>query len=96
MKDVLLYNELYLCYEKLLTENERETFLDYYSEDLSLSEIADNNSISKAAVSKTVNNVISKLLDYESKLHLNEKNKIVNEVLEKKDLSLLEDYIKLD
>ena len=69
MKDIILYNELYLCYEDLLTDKEKETFLDYYSEDLSLSEIADNNKISKAAVSKTVNNVINKLLDYESKLH---------------------------
>ena len=95
MKDIILYNELYLCYEDLLTENEKETFLDYYSEDLSLSEIADNNKISKAAVSKTVNNVINKLLDYESKLHLNEKNKIVNEVIEKKDIKLLEKYTNL-
>ena len=95
MKDVILYNELYLCYESLLTEKEKETFLDYYSEDLTLSEIADNNQVSKAAVSKTVNNVINKLIDYESKLHLNEKNKIVNEAIEKKDFDLLDNYIKL-
>ena len=95
MKDIILYNELYLCYEELLTDNEKETFLDYYSEDLSLSEIADNNNISKAAVSKTVNHVIDKLLDYESKLHLNEKNKIVSESLEKKDINILDKYIDL-
>lgn len=95
MKDIILYNELYLCYEDLLTDNEKETFLDYYSEDLSLSEIADNNKISKAAVSKTVNNVINKLLDYESKLHLNEKNKIVSKAIEKKDIKLLDKYTNL-
>ena len=95
MKDIILYNELYLCYEDLLTENEKETFLDYYSEDLSLSEIADNNKISKAAVSKTVNHVIEKLLDYESKLHLNAKNKIVNEAIENKDIKLLDKYTNL-
>ena len=95
MKDIILYNELYLCYEDLLTDKEKETFLDYYSEDLSLSEIADNNNISKAAVSKTVNNVINKLLDYESKLHLNEKNNIVSEAIEKKDINILDKYINL-
>ncbi len=96
MKDIILYNELYLCYEDLLTDNEKETFLDYYSEDLSLSEIADNNKISKAAVSKTVNHVIDKLLDYESKLHLNEKNKIVTEAIEKKDISILNKYNEVE
>lgn len=96
MKDIILYNELYLCYEDLLTEKEKETFLDYYSEDLSLSEIADNNNISKAAVSKTVNHVIDKLLDYESKLHLNEKNKIVNDAIEKKDISILNKYNEVE
>ena len=95
MKDIILYNELYLCYEDLLTDNEKETFLDYYSEDLSLSEIADNNNISKAAVSKTVNHVIEKLLDYESKLHLNEKNNIVSEAIEKKDINVLDKYTDL-
>ena len=95
MKDIILYNELYLCYEDLLTDKEKETFLDYYSEDLSLSEIADNNKVSKAAVSKTVNNVITKLLDYESKLHLNEKNKIVSDAIEKKDVKILDKYINL-
>ena len=96
MEDVLLYNELYLCYEDLLTENEKETFLDYYSNDLSLSETADNNSISKAAVSKTINHVIEKLLSYEEKLHLNEKNKIVSVALEKKEWDLLNKYVELD
>ena len=96
MKDIILYNELYLCYEDLLTEKEKETFLDYYSEDLSLKEIADNNHVSKAAVFKTVNNVITKLLSYEEKLHLNEKNKIVNEAIIKKDLRLLDKYNELD
>ena len=96
MKDIVLYNELYLCYEDLLTDNEKETFLDYYSEDLSLSEIADNNKISKAAVSKTVNHVIEKLLSYEEKLHLNEKNRVVNEAIEKKDWDLLNKYVELD
>ena len=96
MKNIVLYNELYLCYEDLLTDKEKETFLDYYSEDLSLSEIAINNKISKAAVSKTVNHVIEKLLSYEEKLHLNEKNKVVSAALEKKDWDILNKYIELD
>ena len=96
MKEIILYNELYLCYEDLLTEKEKETFLDYYSDDLSLKEIADNNNVSKSAVFKTINNVITKLLNYEEKLHLNERNKIVNEAILKKDVKILDKYNKLD
>ncbi|MBQ4584483.1 MAG: hypothetical protein IJA94_06310 [Bacilli bacterium] len=99
MDKVVLYNELFLCYQDLLTENEKETFLDYYADDLSLSEIADNNNVSKSAVSKTVNKVEEKLEYYENILKLNCKNKIVQEVLEKNSLKeikkLLNDYINL-
>ncbi|MBQ9834510.1 MAG: hypothetical protein IJO33_04895 [Bacilli bacterium] len=99
MDKVVLYNELFLCYQDLLTENEKATFLDYYADDLSLSEIADNNKVSKSAVSKTVNKVEEKLEYYENILKLNCKNKIVQEVLEKNSLKeikkLLNDYINL-
>ena len=86
MDKVVLYNELFLCYQDLLTENEKATFLDYYADDLSLSEIADNNKVSKSAVSKTVNKVEEKLDAYEKILKLNQKNKLLFQALQIDDI----------
>ena len=69
MENLVYYNELFEIYENLLTDKEVEAFKDYYFEDLSLSEIADNKKISRAAVSKMVKNVIEKLDYYESMIH---------------------------
>ena len=78
MKDFLYYNDLFDLYGELLTDNERDNFLEYYQEDLSLSEIAENKNVSRSAVSKTINTVIDKLNNYESKLHIYEnKNKLL-------------------
>jgi len=86
-------------YGEMLTEKERNTLDYYYNEDLSLKEIADNESlerrerrdsgysapneretISRQGVRDTIKRAESKLLDWESKLHLLEKaqmNKLV-------------------
>ena len=93
MENIILYNELYLCYESLLTEKEKETFLDHFSEDLTLTEIAENNQISKSAVHKTVTTVINKLINYESILHINEKNHLVSQALEEKDISKIKEIL---
>ena len=42
-------NSLFDIYAYLLTKTEQETFEDYYMEDLSLQEIADNKNISKSS-----------------------------------------------
>ena len=47
-------NSLFDIYAYLLTKTEQETFEDYYMEDLSLQEIADNKNISKSSVGKTL------------------------------------------
>ena len=67
-KDVVLFTELYDCYGKLLTDKEQNYFKDYYEEDLSLSEIAENNDVSRSAVQKSIKNLEDKLLDYEEKV----------------------------
>ena len=80
---------LYEIYNKLLTEKEKTYFEDYYFEDLSLQEIADNNGVSKSYVGKYINGIESKLYSYENALNLyDKKNKI-------KDLIVnLDDNIK--
>ena len=84
-------NELFDYYKLLLTPKEVNIFIDYYEEDLSLQEIANNLNISKSAVGKTLKTVENKLLNYEEKLQLKKKNRQINELLyQKVDSNLLE------
>ena len=94
MKDFVYYNDLFDIYSELLTENERDNFKDYYQEDLSLSEIADEKNVSRSAIQKTIKNVIDKLNYYESILHIYEKNSKVNELLELNNIDELKTRIR--
>lgn len=63
----------YVCllidfYGPLLTAHQRGVLSDYYLEDMSLSEIADNNKVSRQAVYDTLQRGLGQLEDYESKL----------------------------
>ena len=42
MEDVVYYNNLYDLYGELLTDKQREYFEDYYFNNLSFSEMAEN------------------------------------------------------
>lgn len=89
MEEHIYYNGLFDFYEKLLTEKERFYFKSYYSDDLSLSEIATNTNVSRAAVFKAVKNVILKLEDYEHNLHLYEIASELKECLDLNDISII-------
>lgn len=86
MKEFVYYNNLFDIYGELLTEKEQATFKDYYQEDLSLSEIALENNVSRTAVQKTVKNVLEKLNYYEEKLHILENNDKLRNLLEIQNL----------
>ena len=64
-----------LCqtYGKLLTEKQYIFLDDYYNNDLSLSEIAENNDITRQAVRDILKKGEQKLLEYEQKLGIMEK-----------------------
>lgn len=70
MEKFVKYNKLFDCYSNLLTEKEKDSFKDYYEEDLSLQEIAENNSVSRSAIHKTIRTVEEKLDFYEKNLKL--------------------------
>ena len=72
-----------LCelYGKLLTKKQLEFMNDYYNNDLSLSEIAENNDITRQAVRDILKKGEKKLFEYEEKLEfmkrmLNKEKKI--------------------
>lgn len=74
---------LFDVYSKLLTDNQREVFVLYYLEDSSLSEIAEQLGVSKASVSDNLKKTEEKLLKYESKLKLSERNEKLNKLINK-------------
>ena len=74
-----------LCdlYGKLLTNKQFEFLNDYYNNDLSLSEIAENNNITRQAVRDIIKKGENKLFEYEEKLEfmkrtLKQEEQIVN------------------
>ena len=79
---------LYDYYGELFNDKQRKYFEDYYFDNLSLSEIALNDDISRNAVHKGIKNVVSKLYEYEDKLKLYQKDqklkKIINKIDDKK------------
>ena len=82
MEDFVYFNNLFDIYGELLTDKEQEAFKDYYQEDLSLSEIAEDKSISRSAVQKMVKTVIEKLNYYEEKIHLYKEHESLRNLVE--------------
>ena len=67
-----------LCdlYGKLLTEKQFKILNDYYNNDFSQSEIAENEEITRQAVRDNLKKGENNLLEYEEKLKIMEKNLI--------------------
>lgn len=63
--EISMLNEIY---GKLLTKKQSEIIEDYYNNDLSLSEIAENNKITRQAVRDILKKGEKKLFEYEEKL----------------------------
>ena len=82
---------LFDYYGELLSDSQKNYFIDYYFHNLTLSEIAENNNVSKNAVSKDLKLATSKLEDFDSKLKLIDKDKkIINLIKKEVNEELLE------
>ena len=55
-------------YKNLLSDKQREYLINHFEDDLSLSEIAKNNDVSRQAVYDNIKRGIKLLKDYEEKL----------------------------
>ncbi len=86
-------NSLFDIYKELLTNKEQQAFSEHYIEDLSMQEIADNLNVSKSNIGMIVKRAEQKLKDYESKLHILEKNNKIKEALISKDYNSIEKII---
>ncbi len=94
----MMENREYLCslfdlYKDLLTDIEQVTFISYYIEDLSLSEIAENRRISKSSVGKTLKQAEDKLLEYESIIKKKELKQELNNLLEENNINSIKERL---
>ena len=85
------YSILFDFYESLFTNKQREYFKEYYFYDNSLSEIAKNYGVSRAAVYDILNKMHDALNEYEKNLQLYDKFQKRQEIIEQ-----LEPMIKND
>ena len=87
---------LFDYYGELLTSHQKNVLDEYFNEDLSMNEIADNLNISKSAVQDLIKRSINQMKEYEEKLHLIKKDKKINIILDKMKLEndLCNDYAK--
>ena len=69
-------------YGTLLTEHQYEVLDEYFNEDLSMNEIADNRAISKSAVQDLIRRAIKELDRYENSLALYEKDRKLDKILD--------------
>lgn len=83
LDEVLYINSLLDIYKNLLTENQKRVMEMYYVYNLSLSEIGEELSISRAAVNDTIKKSINSLKKYENSLKLTQKRAKLQELCEK-------------
>lgn len=74
MEEKVKISMLWQIYGKLLTEKQYEMINDYYNNDLSLSELAENHDITRQAVRDNIKKGENKLFELEEKLRYYEKD----------------------
>ncbi|MBQ3419191.1 MAG: DNA-binding protein [Erysipelotrichaceae bacterium] len=94
-------NELLDFYGSLLTKHQLNILEDFFVEDLSMGEIADNYGISKAAVSDVIKRSYEQLKEYENKLSLIKKANDIDRIIEKMtnekiDINLINELKKIN
>lgn len=86
----IYYVELFDYYGALFTDKQKEYFVDYYFNNLTLQEIAENNNVSRNAVHKNLKEIIKKLDYYENNLKLLENKKKIEKLIKDIDVNIKE------
>lgn len=68
LKERELINDLFDAYGELLTDKQKKIFEEYYLYDLSLSEIAEEQGITRSAVNDSLKKTLAKFEEYEEKV----------------------------
>ena len=84
---------LYDYYGELFNDNQKKYFEEYYFDNLSLSEIAENENKSRNAIHKMIKGVVSKLYFYEEVLEMYKKSKVLKEVIKEIDSKEIRDRL---
>ena len=88
-------SSLYDLYKNLLTEKQRQYFEEYYFNDESLKEVAENFNVSRNAIYLSLKEVEETLEDFESALALKAKQDQRLDLLEKLKSNVDEDSLKI-
>ena len=92
----LKFNTLLSTYGVLLSITQKEILESYYFYDLSISEIANERNVSRAAIEDALQKGNQKLEEYESLLHLlDKKEELSSLLLEIKNKTKDEDLLKI-
>ena len=94
MIELIYYNNLYDHYQELLTPKQRKYFEDYYFNNLSLSEMAENYQVSRNAIYKQLQIVLKKLDLYEQKLGLFKRKSSMEMLIQQIDDKQLQQKIR--
>lgn len=83
MEEMLYYTMLFDLYGELLTSKQQDYFKDYYFNNLSLQEIAENYEITRNAIHNQLREAKEKLEHYDKVLQLSIKQQKVKEICDK-------------
>ncbi len=95
MEEKVKISILLELYGDLLTDKQKEFMNYYYNDDLSLSEIAENNDITRQAVRTILLKSKRKLEEYEEKLNFMQKEINIKEEIEKIEKTKLNENQKI-
>ncbi len=82
MEKVVYLIDLYDIYGELFTEKQKLYFMDYYFNNFTLQEISENYDVTRNAVHKSIKETEEKLLYYEEKLGIYDKNRKILTLVE--------------
>ena len=94
LQDFVKYGKLFDIYGKLLSQDRQKIVSSYFEYNMTLAEIAKEKNTSRQAVLDAIDKSCEKLLEYESVLHLYEKNQVVSQELRQLADSCTDDKIK--